>query len=366
MSADADTVIIPKIVPGSPLEMFRPVQPSRGIGSRLRGFIGVQEDILDWAPEERSRYTKLSVIVINTGLMAALSLLAALHSISAYWPYLIPVALFWGYLIVSFDGWLVASTHGRLTARLRVFAPRLILSILIGSAIAEPMVLWVFQPAIQKEILDDRQNQITTYSGQLTMCNPISGQIIDTAACSGFHVNVTDAPSSVQDQLNRTTDERNSEQDTVNQLNNEMTTLRNTTNNECAGAAGADLTGVRGDGPDCLRDRQNELNFQSYSHLDQHEQNLTSLNNQISTQTGQLNQAKKTFGSQVTAAIAAQVRQKRADQGTIGILDELKGLSILASAEYGRERRTVDAQAAADRHRLSSGAHQDARRRNAI
>jgi hypothetical protein len=152
-----------------PLNTYRPKRQLAGhnsrrpaIGRRLRGVAGVDEEILDWVPEERARYTRLGAIVLNTGLLAGLSLATALTTFLhvSLW-IVIPVALVWAYVIVSFDGWLIASTHGLLSrSKWRVFLPRLVISLLMGAIIAEPLVLWVFDPAIHKNVLDTRQAEI--------------------------------------------------------------------------------------------------------------------------------------------------------------------------------------------------------------
>src|SRR5215469_8465617 len=110
-----------------PFGQYRPEPPSRGLGRLLRRVAGVKEDILDWIPEERPRYTRLGAIILNTGLMAAISMMAALGKVvTIFWLALVPICVIWGFVIVSFDGWLIASTHGVLNAaKYRIFIPRL-------------------------------------------------------------------------------------------------------------------------------------------------------------------------------------------------------------------------------------------------
>jgi len=150
-----------------PLNSYRPRRPTTrpgsrqrfALGRRLRAVAGVDEELLDWVPEERARYTRLGAIILNTGLLAGLSLATALTTFLhvSLW-IVLPVALVWAYVIVSFDGWLIASTHGVLSrSKWRMFLPRLVISLLMGAAIAEPLVLWVFDAAIHKNVLDVRQ-----------------------------------------------------------------------------------------------------------------------------------------------------------------------------------------------------------------
>jgi len=74
-------------------EPFRPAPPARGPGRLLRQVAGVNETILDWVPEERPRYTRLGAIVINTGLMAALSMTVLLGKVDVPPLFVVPVAL---------------------------------------------------------------------------------------------------------------------------------------------------------------------------------------------------------------------------------------------------------------------------------
>jgi hypothetical protein len=333
----ADTVRLP--LPDAadvPLGVYRPVLPSRGPGSWLRGFIGVQEDILDWAPEERARYSRLGAIVLNTGMMAALSLLVALHSIAtAFWLFLVPAALIWGYVIVSFDGWLIASTHGLLgKSKLRIFVPRLVISLLMGAVIAEPLLLWIFQPAVHKEVLDERQTEINDYTGQLKLCNPVSGVVVATASCRDFHVNVGDSPQVVQEQLTTTISNRAHLQALVDDINRQLAAKQQLANDECAGIPRPGvLSGQVGEGPRCQRETQQAQQFRSDNQLDQRQADLTGLNQQVDALTASLDRAKATYGTEVSKAIAAQMRQKQADQGAIGLLDEEKALATLSGKD---------------------------------
>src|SRR5262245_7365427 len=115
-----------------PMSPYRPIDPSYGPGRLFRRLIGVRDEVLDFAPEERPRYTRLGLIVLNTGLMAALSSMVALDSVvEVAWIAVVPVALLWGFLVVSLDSWMITSTHGILdSAKLKVFIPRLVISVL--------------------------------------------------------------------------------------------------------------------------------------------------------------------------------------------------------------------------------------------
>lgn len=89
---------------------FRPMMPKRRIPRLMRRRVGVDEDILDWVPEERPRYTWLGFIVLNTGLLAGVAMHFALTSVTgASWWLLLPADLFWALMIITIDSWLISS-----------------------------------------------------------------------------------------------------------------------------------------------------------------------------------------------------------------------------------------------------------------
>ncbi len=316
-----------------PLGQYRPEPPDRRPSRLLRRIAGVKEDILDWVPEERPRYTRLGAIILNTGLMAAISLLAALGKVlTVFWLFLLPISALWGFVIISFDGWLIASTHGVLSAaKYRIFIPRLIISLLMGVIIAEPLLLWVFQPTIRTEVLDFRQQEITAYESQLKKCNPVSGAAVTTASCSNFHLNIANSPDAVQQELNTATARRDQLNELVNGLSNQYAAKESFAANECAGKAGPGLTGQLGDGPECLHDRKIADQFRVDNQLSQREATLTALNNKIVSLTAALASARQVYDQELSATITSEVNAKRLDQGKIGILDQDAALGRLSS-----------------------------------
>ncbi|MBY8853451.1 DUF4407 domain-containing protein, partial [Saccharothrix sp. MB29] len=110
---------------------LRPVMPQRGVPRLLRRLIGVNEDVLDWVPEERPRYTRLGAIVLNTGFLAAVSMHMALASVLGNHWWLVFADLMWAVVIITADSWLISSTHGAPRASLiGTYLPRLLLSVM--------------------------------------------------------------------------------------------------------------------------------------------------------------------------------------------------------------------------------------------
>src|SRR5215471_5839970 len=314
-------------------DQYRPELPERGPGRWLRRVAGVKEDILDWIPEERPRYTRLGAIILNTGLMAAISMMAALGKVVTIFRLaLVPICVIWGFVIVSFDGWLIASTHGVLNAaKYRIFIPRLLISLLLGTIIAEPLVLWVFQPTIQSEVVKHRQKQLVQLGSQFKKCNPVSGVFVSGSSCAGYHLSVPGSPSAIQAELAQATADRNNLSALVTKINNKYAAKERFAADECAGKKGPGLTGVAGDGPECLRDRRVADLYLKDSQLSQRQAALTTLNKKVVRLTAKLANSRQTYSGELNTAIQNKVNAQRRAQGKIGILDEDAALGRLSA-----------------------------------
>jgi hypothetical protein len=340
MSVETEAPTRGALPPDVPLGTYRPVDPHRGLGRRLRALAGIREEILDWVPEERPRYTRLGAIIFNTGLLAGLSLLVALSDLSAVpWIFLLPAGALWAYVIISFDGWLISSTHGMLGAgKTRVFVPRLVISLLMGAVIAEPLLLWIFQPAIHKEVLDGRQNELSAYESQYRTCNPEGAPALNTPGCANFQLTIKNSPDAAQQELDKASKNRDAAKSEYDALYAQWDQLEKLARAECSGARGEGLTGVAGDGPECDRNRQVADRFRTDNRLEKRQADLTAANTNIDALTAKLGSARQTAGQQVSDAITAKVTSMREHQGVIGILDEdealgrLSGRSVLVFA----------------------------------
>ncbi|KDN20733.1 hypothetical protein DV20_18775 [Amycolatopsis rifamycinica] len=308
------------------------MDPHRGLGRRLRALAGIREEILDWVPEERPRYTRLGAIIFNTGLLAGVSLLVALAGMVAVpWILLLPAAALWAYVIISFDGWLIASTHGMLGAgKARVFLPRLVISLLMGAVIAEPLLLWIFQPAIHKEVLDGRQHELSSYESQYRNCNPAGAPALQTPGCAEFQLTIANSPDAAQQELEKAVKNRDAAKAEYDTLYAKWDGLEKLARGECSGSAGEGLTGVAGDGPECDRNRDVADRFRTDNQLEKRQADLTAANANIDGLTAKLGSAQQTAGQQISAAIKAKVDSMREHQGVIGILDEDEALGRLS------------------------------------
>ncbi|MFD4642711.1 DUF4407 domain-containing protein [Lentzea sp. NPDC058436] len=329
------TEALPKDLTEIPVSPYRPAFPDLGFGRRLRSVIGIKEDVLDWAPEERPRYTKMGMIVLTTGALSGLSILVVLTQLlggDAWWRVLAvaPVAVFWALMIINLDSWLIASMHGASGARFIVFLPRLVISVLLGLTIAEPLVVWVFHPAIEKQVEDSRADEIARYAGTWKACNPSDGKVVDTPECGDFHLNLASSLSAVRgeyDGLVVKRDELKKEVDEYLRRWNELETIAQA---ECKGVAGALTTGVPGEGPECTRNRNSADQYRKDTRLDQRQVELGGLDTQIVGLKAKLQSTEASYGSAVTQAIDKKVEERKANRVKTGILEEFEALGELS------------------------------------
>ncbi|MBW4719674.1 DUF4407 domain-containing protein [Saccharothrix obliqua] len=314
---------------------LRPVLPQRGVPRLLRRLIGVNEDVLDWVPEERPRYTRLGLIVLNTGVLAAVSMHLALVSVvgGQWW---LPLAdLGWAAIIVTVDSWLISSTHGAVrTSLLGTYLPRLLLAVLLGAVIAEPLVLAVFHQSIDNEIADHRKQQVEGYEAALRRCNPPSGEPSADPSCAGLLVVVGESPRAARDELDHATADRAALKTRADEVDARLAELNAQAMDECAGRAGPGLTAVPGEGPECLRNRARADEYRRDHQVDRLHADLAAADGRVADLTAKVADASGRTERLVGDAITAKVDQKRANLADSGLLDRFEALGRLSSAHF--------------------------------
>jgi chaperonin cofactor prefoldin len=314
---------------------FRPVQPRNGLPRLMRRLIGVNEDILDWVPEERPRYTRLGFIVFNTGLLAALSMHMALATVLGNRWWLILPDLFWALIIMTVDSWLISSTHGaeRVTL-IGTYLPRLLLSFLLGITIAEPLVLAVFHQTISNEISSHRKTEIDQYESTVKRCNPPSGDFLTDSSCAGFLVTISERPQALKDELAGATTNRENLKTRANDVDGALAELERLARDECAGRAGPGLTAIPGEGPECLRNRAKADQFRTDNQVEQLHKDLDAADKRVRELTQALSGSSARTEREVNAAIVAMVEQKRGTLTDRGLLDEFDALGRLSEQSF--------------------------------
>jgi hypothetical protein len=138
---------------------------------QLRRFVlalsGAHEETLALVPTERARFESLGWAVLITSCMAAVSMWFALASAVGINGILaIPVALFWGLVIMGIDRWLITSMPADSKRKFAMAVPRLALALLLGTLISTPLVLRIFQSEINAQIAVMQQGNYNTFLRQ--------------------------------------------------------------------------------------------------------------------------------------------------------------------------------------------------------
>ena len=128
------------------------------------GLSGADEEILGYVPSERTKFESLGWAILITSCMAMISMWFALSSalgingIAA-----IPVAVFWGLVIMGIDRWLITSMPADGSRKFAMAVPRLLLAVLLGTLISTPLVLRIFQSEIDAQMAVMQQKNYSSF-----------------------------------------------------------------------------------------------------------------------------------------------------------------------------------------------------------
>jgi len=151
---------------------------------------GADEEILAYVPSERTRFESLGWAILITSGMAMISMWFALSSaLSINGILAVPVAVFWGLVIMGIDRWLITSMPIEGRRKFAIAVPRVLLAILLGTLISTPLVLRIFQSEIDAQMavmqqknyssfLSNQQSsqvnqQVTTYYNELQQLDTV-------------------------------------------------------------------------------------------------------------------------------------------------------------------------------------------------
>jgi len=320
----------------------------RGPGRVLRMLTGADESILDTVPTERARYTAMGGVVLGTALMAMFSMTVALICVfDGFHPSILLFVPVWGGFILFLDRWLMSSTaasHG--WARFRKMLPRLGLAVVFGVIIAEPLLLGVFNAAIEKRIMDDRLASVERYESDLKQCNPIPGSPEDaTDAAARNEPKCTDRlrfavksdTRPIEREIDATQDEIDVTKKDVDADDKKYAELEDLARKECNGTDGPGLTGERGQGENCGRLRDEAEQFREDQRMDANHAKLKLLNDKITRLNADLSGKRTDAAGQINETIAQRVADYKGNQREIGLLERLGALGDLVD-ENGHMR----------------------------
>lgn len=310
----------------------RPAPPVRGLGAWLRARVGVSEDLFRYTPETRPYYAKLGTLVLTTSGMATASALTALTKfVDAPLIALVPLAIFWGFVVFVIDTWLIISiqTTGK---SMWALIGRLTLAVLLGLVISEPLILKIFEPAIHREVDKERVQDRADRESALKACNPVPYRPLAPAdqedcAARRLLLSVPTSPGGITESITSLNASLQAKQKSLEADRAKLGKLQEIARRECNGGGGAGFTGTRGDGPACGQDAQAVSSFERAAHLDQRQTEVSALQSRVDDLIGARDKASATYAGQITAAIQAMLPPA----GPIGLLEEDKALDALGS-----------------------------------
>jgi hypothetical protein len=121
---------------------------------------GADQDVLRYCERERGKLMAMGGTVATTTVLATIAATFTIHQF-LHAPLVVALLLGvgWGLAIMNLDRWLLMSIRRQDTPWKTVLMalPRLVLALLIGMVIAEPLVLRVFEPEVTAQALRDKQ-----------------------------------------------------------------------------------------------------------------------------------------------------------------------------------------------------------------
>lgn len=332
----------------------RAVRPGRSDpGVRLRTLTGVDEDLLAEVPHERSKYTALGGVVLGTAVIAAFSMwnfaTEALGRVSVL--ALIPTGI-WLLLILNLDRWLVTPVPNQ-RRRAGPVILRLVMALLLGVVIAEPLVLRIFSTAIEEHIADGRTTTLDDLRGNLMRCNPVPSAPVQSAPvpsdgasasrgtspaaspadCGLYTLVFAATPSSQADQLATLRADTAVLQKRVDQDNHDLAALDSQVRDECRQLIRSAATGFLERTSECQRLRAKARDFRATHALSAEEKQLGGMNTRIAGLEGKVAGSRGDFVKDRAAAVDERMAQERAKQKSIGVLERMQALDELASGK---------------------------------
>ncbi|WP_214111028.1 DUF4407 domain-containing protein [Acrocarpospora catenulata] len=307
--------------------------PSRRHGpiSRLLIFAsGADPKILDQCPAaERSRYEGLGGGVLTTAVMAGIAMGVSISLAFKAAPAVsVTAGVLWGVAIFNLDRWLVSTYRSRATRRGKIAAlvPRLLLSVVLGLTISEPLILLIFEPevtakvaAIQREEDDKAQREIE------------QSQLSENVKALGEEITKLTAPQTPTGELARLQDALDAKDEQISDANDELKRRQDLRDKEVRG----ELSGIVGFGDQATARQRDVVNQQdAVDKLKEQREHLAQLiekaQQKIDQNVANLREQKSAMEAERNDRIE---RAKAANFQVNGLLIRMRALSALSSEE---------------------------------
>ncbi|MEU5541991.1 DUF4407 domain-containing protein [Streptomyces sioyaensis] len=309
-------------------DAFARLDPAR----RLRALTGVDEDLLARVGYERSRYTALGGVVLGTSVIAAFSMwnfaTEALGRVSLL--AVIPTVI-WMLFILNLDRWLV-TPQPNARRRAGPLLLRLLIALVLGAVVAEPLVLRIFATAVEERIAGERNTDLDQLRGNLLRCNPVPSatEASSPAGCGRYVLSFGATPGGQSDELSALRAESGALQKRVDQDNDTLDTLDGEVRNECRRLIRIASTGLYSRTSECLRMREKAKDYRTTHRTGENERRLAAMHGRIAAMEGKVTASRGTFLQARAAGIERRLAKERAKQKEIGVLERMGALDGLA------------------------------------
>lgn len=300
----------------------------------LRALTGVDEELLARVGYERSKYTALGGVVLGTSVIAAFSMwnfaTEALGRVSVV--ALVPTVI-WMLFVLNLDRWLVTPQPN---ARRRVgpLLTRLVIAVMLGTVIAEPLVLRIFQTAIEERVADERTDTVDQLRTNLVRCNPVPSttQAVTPEHCDKRYVLSFGAtPGERAEELAALRSDAAALQKRVDQDTTRLEAIDSEVRDECRRLVRTAATGLYQRTSECLRLRDKAQDYRTTHRTSENEKRLAGMHSRIAKIEGELTSSRGAFLKARADGIERRLDLERAKQREIGVLERIRALDELAS-----------------------------------
>ncbi|SCL50624.1 protein of unknown function [Micromonospora chersina] len=258
-----------------------------------------------------------------------------IHTVhGGFTPFALVLVPAWFAFILSFDRLLMIRLSGsQWSSKFRMVAPRVVLAVLFGVILAEPLLLTIFHTAIEERIHTDRATQLSNAESAYQRCNALtpdnrrSGQ--NDPQCHDYLVSVTADPAAPTDQLRQTKQNLKSLQDTLKADQATYLEMTQRTWRECNGVKGGDVTGIPGVGPECRNFRDQQQAFYNTNQLAQKGEQISKLQEQLPILEQAVRETVERYTQEVAAQTTVELDKLREAQQEIGLLERMAAFDAL-------------------------------------
>ncbi|MFG2826393.1 DUF4407 domain-containing protein [Streptomyces sp. NPDC048434] len=307
---------------------FERFDPAR----RLRTLTGVDEHLLAKVGYERSRYTALGGVVLGTSVIAAFSMWNFATEALGRTSFLavIPTVI-WMLFILNLDRWLV-TPQPNARRRAGPLLLRLLIALVLGAVVAEPLVLRIFATAVEERITDERNTDLDQLRGNLLRCNPVPSatEASSPTGCGRYVLSFGATPGGQSDELSSLRAESAVLQKRVDQDNDKLEALDTEVRNECRQLIRNASTGLYQRTSECLRMREKAKDYRSVHRTEENERRLAAMHGRTAAMEGKVTASRGTFLQARAAGIERRLAKERAKQKEIGVLERMGALDGLA------------------------------------